>query len=70
METVHPEVRSLFARTARGLRPPIVGEKAFTDDRAPVEWLIDRSLVSLRRRRRLDLPGALDEHRDALAVTR
>ena len=45
METVHPEVRSLFARTARGLRPPIVGEKAFTDDRAPVEWLIDRSLV-------------------------
>jgi hypothetical protein len=46
METVHPEVRSLFARTARGLRPPIVGEKAFTDDRAPVEWLIDRSLVS------------------------
>ena len=46
MATVHPEVRSLFARTARGLRPPIVGEKAFTDDRAPVEWLIDRSLVS------------------------
>ena len=44
--SVHPEVRSLFARTARGLRPPIVGEKAFTDDRAPVEWLIDRSLVS------------------------
>jgi hypothetical protein len=46
MERVHPEVRSLFARTARGLRPPIVGEKAFTDDRAPVEWLIDRSLIS------------------------
>jgi spermidine synthase len=46
MENVHPEVRPLFGRTARGLRPPIVGEKSYTDDHAPVEWLIDRSLIS------------------------
>lgn len=46
MENVHPEVRPLFGRTARGLRPPFVGEKAYTDDHAPVEWLIDRSLIS------------------------
>jgi hypothetical protein len=46
MANVDPEARSLFARTARGLRPPIVGEKAYTDDHAPVEWLIDRSLIT------------------------
>ena len=90
MAAVHAEVRSLFARTARGLRPPLVGEKAFTDDRAPVEWLIDRSLVTYaadadsgRAKRsskrpkqpakpvaedRLNLPGALDEHRDPVAA--
>jgi spermidine synthase len=46
MANVHREVRALFGRTARDLRPPIVGEQAYTDDRAPVEWLIDRSLIS------------------------
>jgi spermidine synthase len=43
---VDPELRSLFLRTAAGLRPAIVGDHAYTDDRAPVEWLIDRSIVS------------------------
>jgi hypothetical protein len=45
MQNVHNEVRPLFGRTARGLRPPIVGENAYTDDHAPVEWLIDASIV-------------------------
>ena len=27
------------------LRPPLTGGSVYTDDRAPVEWLIDRSLV-------------------------
>jgi spermidine synthase len=44
--TVPAELRDLFARTAAGLRPAIVGETVYTDDRAPVEWLIDRSIVS------------------------
>ena len=40
------ELRELFAANAAGLRPPISGGEAYTDDRAPVEWLIDRSIVS------------------------
>jgi spermidine synthase len=30
---------------AGGLQPPLRGGEVYTDDRAPVEWLIDRSLV-------------------------
>ena len=40
------ELRPLFAETAAGLAPAALGERAYTDDRAPVEWLIDRSIVS------------------------
>jgi spermidine synthase len=40
------DLRPLFAETAAGLGPAARGERAFTDDRAPVEWLIDRSIVS------------------------
>ena len=28
------------------IRPAIIGDHVYTDDRAPVEWLIDRSIVS------------------------
>jgi len=45
-ERMPDDVRPLFVRTAGRLRPPFVGEKAYTDDRAPVEWLIDRSLIT------------------------
>ena len=31
--------------TTPGLRPSLRGGEVYTDDRAPVEWLIDRSLV-------------------------
>jgi hypothetical protein len=30
---------------AAGLQPRLRGGEVYTDDRAPVEWLIDRSLV-------------------------
>ena len=43
---VHAELAPLFAETAAGLGPAAVGDHAYTDDRAPVEWLIDRSIVS------------------------
>ena len=43
---VPDELRALFDETAAGLRPAIVGDTVYTDDRAPVEWLIDRSIVS------------------------
>jgi spermidine synthase len=43
---VPPDLRSLVLSTLSGLRPAMVGEHAYTDDRAPVEWLIDRSIVS------------------------
>ena len=25
--------------------PPLAPERAYTDDRAPVEWLVDKSIV-------------------------
>jgi spermidine synthase len=43
---VHAELRPLFFETAAGLGPAARGSRAYTDDRAPVEWLIDRSIVS------------------------
>jgi spermidine synthase len=35
----------LAARTAARLAPPLRGGEVFTDDRAPVEWLVDTSIV-------------------------
>jgi spermidine synthase len=35
----------LAARTAARLAPPLGGGEVFTDDRAPVEWLVDTSIV-------------------------
>jgi hypothetical protein len=43
---VPDELRPLFDQTAAGIRPAIIGDTVYTDDRAPVEWLIDRSIVS------------------------
>jgi spermidine synthase len=40
-----PELRPLFAETAAGLEGPLAGGQLFTDDKAPVEWLIDASIV-------------------------
>jgi predicted membrane-bound spermidine synthase len=46
VDDVHPTARRVLADTARRLVPPLGGGEVFTDDRAPVEWLIDRSIVS------------------------
>jgi spermidine synthase len=43
---VDRRVRSVLEATARRLEPSLPGGEVFTDDRAPVEWLIDRSIVS------------------------
>ena len=40
-----PGLRPLLQDTAAGLEPPLDGGSVFTDDRAPVEWLIDASIV-------------------------
>ena len=42
---VHPDLRPVFAHAAASLEPARVHPRAYTDDRAPVEWLIDRSIV-------------------------
>ena len=39
-------LRPLLAREAARLGPPLEGGAVYTDDRAPVEWLIDKSIVS------------------------
>jgi predicted O-methyltransferase YrrM len=39
------DLRGLAARTAARLAPPLRGGEVFTDDRAPVEWLVDTSIV-------------------------
>ncbi|HYM59182.1 MAG TPA: fused MFS/spermidine synthase [Solirubrobacteraceae bacterium] len=39
------ELRPLARRTAARLRPPLRGGSVYTDDRAPVEWLVDKSIV-------------------------
>ncbi|MGE4428078.1 MAG: spermidine synthase [Solirubrobacteraceae bacterium] len=44
--TVPTELRPVALRAAEGLEPPLDGGEVFTDDRAPVEWLIDGSIVS------------------------
>jgi spermidine synthase len=39
------ELRPLALRSAAQLEPPLRGGAVYTDDRAPVEWLIDKSIV-------------------------
>jgi len=38
-------LRSTALQAANRLGPPLEGGRVYTDDRAPVEWLIDRSIV-------------------------
>jgi spermidine synthase len=38
-------LRPIAAAAAQRLAPPLRGGSVYTDDRAPVEWLIDRSIV-------------------------
>jgi spermidine synthase len=40
-----PGLRGLGSGAARRIAPPLRGGEVFTDDRAPVEWLIDASIV-------------------------
>jgi spermidine synthase len=40
------ELRDLAAQSAGRIAPALPGGNVFTDDRAPVEWLIDASIVS------------------------
>jgi spermidine synthase len=44
-ERLPGELRPVFAEAAVGLGPSLPGGRAYTDDHAPVEWLIDRSIV-------------------------
>jgi len=43
-------LREVLEGTARRLEPALTGGEVFTDDRAPVEWLIDRSIISYAAR--------------------
>jgi hypothetical protein len=47
---VDPDVRPVLEGTAERLEPALPGGEVFTDDRAPVEWLIDRSIISYAAR--------------------
>jgi spermidine synthase len=40
-----PELRPIARAGAARLGPPLPGGEVYTDDRAPVEWLIDRSIL-------------------------
>jgi len=40
-----PDLRSLAAIEAEKIGPRLAGDEVYTDDRAPVEWLIDRSIL-------------------------
>ena len=40
------DLRPLALQTANRLAPALRGGRVYTDDKAPVEWLIDRSIVS------------------------
>jgi spermidine synthase len=40
-----PELRGVAVQVAAQLAPPLGGGDAYSDDKAPVEWLIDRSIV-------------------------
>jgi hypothetical protein len=46
LPSVDPLVRPVLAGTAARLEPALPGGPLYTDDKAPVEWLIDRSIIS------------------------
>jgi spermidine synthase len=41
-----PDLRTLARSAASRIEPGLSGGEVFSDDRAPVEWLVDRSIVS------------------------
>jgi hypothetical protein len=41
-----PEIADLAGAAAARMEPRLRGGEVYTDDRAPVEWLIDKSIVS------------------------
>ena len=43
--TLPPALRGTAIAASRRLRAPLRGGEVYTDDRAPVEWLIDKSIV-------------------------
>ena len=43
--TANPDLVPLLADAERGLQAPLRGGSVYTDDKAPVEWLIDSSIV-------------------------
>jgi hypothetical protein len=43
--TLPNDLRPLAVRAAQRLRPGLAGGTVYTDDRAPVEWLVDESLI-------------------------
>jgi spermidine synthase len=45
--TLAPELRALAGKTASRLVPGLRGGRVYTDDVAPVEWLVDASLVKV-----------------------
>jgi spermidine synthase len=45
-----PELRPLAREASAGLGPRLRGGRVYTDDRAPVEWLIDKSIVQYAAR--------------------
>jgi hypothetical protein len=44
------DLRPLASNTARRLTARLDGGKVYTDDRAPVEWLIDSSIIEVAAR--------------------
>jgi spermidine synthase len=48
--SLDPELPALALAVADRLAPPLAGGEVYTDDRAPVEWLIDTSIVKAAAR--------------------
>jgi spermidine synthase len=44
-ERMPPELRTVALADARRLEAPLAGGTVYTDDKAPVEWLVDKSLI-------------------------
>ena len=45
------DLRGLAQRVADRLAPRLPGGEVYTDDRAPVEWLVDRSILGYANER-------------------
>jgi spermidine synthase len=47
---IHPDLRPRATDAANRIAPRLPGGRVYTDDRAPVEWLIDASIVEVAAR--------------------